>query len=109
MTKDVCRECGEELEREWPMPDDATVCFRCEFWTMQHEAGGGIIVDGRHYRVGPDSRDGWDGVFRGFGGRPFVVLLNDGRRIVTDNLWTQGVIPARFRGRLPDNARFVDE
>ena len=109
MTKDVCRECGEELEREWPMPDDATVCYRCEFWTMQHEAGGGIVVDGTHYRVGPESRDGWNGVFRGFGGRRFVVLLNDGRRIVTDSLWTQGVIPARFRGRLPDNARFVDE
>lgn len=31
----------------------------------------------------------------------------DGTEVVTNDLWAQGVIPAHFRDRLPDNAEFL--
>ncbi|MEV0149746.1 MULTISPECIES: hypothetical protein [unclassified Nonomuraea] len=61
-----------------------------------------VVVDGEHYTIGGDT-----GGFRGFGGRRFGIEWFDGRKATTRNLWHQGTVPAEWRHRYPDNARFV--
>ena len=47
--------------------------------------------------------------FKGHGGRKFHIKFFDGREVITDNLWYQGVIPPKYRELLPDNAEFVPQ
>ncbi|TDD36107.1 hypothetical protein E1286_38740 [Nonomuraea terrae] len=61
-----------------------------------------VVVDGEHYAIGGDT-----GGFRGHGGRRFDIEWFDGRTATTRNLWHQGTVPAEWRHRYPDNARFV--
>lgn len=61
-----------------------------------------VVVDGEHYTIGGDT-----GAFRGFGGHRFDIEWFDGRKATTRNLWHQGTVPAEWRHRYPDNARFV--
>jgi len=83
-------------------------CRSCRYWiSVIRESLNGerVIVDGQHYTI---VGDGDGAVGRGFGGRKFVIeFFEDGRRVETENLWTQGLIPERFREALPDNAKFV--
>lgn len=112
----TCSICGEKYN-----PDDYisstkksmienNVCFTCFFWEEQYNIDNtnkdtGVIIDGSHYRICPDNDDAY---FRGFGGRKFTIRFNDGRVIVTHNLWHQGKIPdGYFRGLMPDNAIFL--
>jgi len=82
-------------------------CHECSFW-MKHatvyDNSVVVIVNNTHYRMGEST------AFKGFGGREFTILFNDGRRVVTtSNLWCQGEIPVRFQALLPDNAVFLDD
>jgi hypothetical protein len=43
----------------------------------------------------------------GFGGAEWKISFNDGRLLVTENLWSIGDIPAEYREALPDNAKFI--
>lgn len=81
------------------------LCFSCAFWMEKvdlDKQGISIRVKGKHYIVGKDFS-----YSKGFGGKHWKIKFHDGREIETNNLWFQGVIPERFRNRLPDNARFV--
>lgn len=67
-----------------------------------------IRADGDLFYIGPEDptirrRE------RGFNGRLKIVKFNDGRTVRTTNLWKAGHIPKDFRGKLPDNAVFVNE
>jgi hypothetical protein len=90
-------EVQERLVRE-------SCCHACDFWrqyeAMKHDPKV-VRVDGQHYYIG---KPFW---FKAFGGRRFVIEFFDGRRAVSDCLWTQGIIPPHFRERMPDNARFL--
>ena len=61
-----------------------------------------VRIKGEHYIIGTPFF-----CFKGFDGARFVIDFLDGRREETDCLWHQGTIPAHFRGRLPDNAKFA--
>ena len=91
-------EVEERLVRE-------SCCHSCDFW-RQYEAMKDdpmvVRVDGQHYYIGKPFL--W---FKGFDGQRFVIEFLDGRRAISDCLWTQGVIPPHFRERMPDNARFL--
>jgi hypothetical protein len=50
-----------------------------------------------------------DRKFRGFGGRRFIIEMEDGTIHVTTNLWCQGGIPEIFRSELPNNSVFFGE
>jgi hypothetical protein len=63
-----------------------------------------VVVDGEHYSICADT-----GAFRGHGGRRFDIEFFDGRTATTRNLWHQGTVPAEWRYRYPDNARFVHQ
>jgi hypothetical protein len=109
----VCVECGDALnadymeERKRKILDTHT-CFECLFW-LEYVASQSdpthAIVSGNHYVIKRDG-DHWAG-FIGHGGAEFDIRFNDGREVVSHNLWAQGSVPERFRGRLPNNAVFV--
>lgn len=80
------------------------------YWMRQvdgdEEDQRGVVVDGVHYRLGPNKPG--RGEFKGFGGRRFEIEWLDGRpSVVTNDLWYQGRIPDKYRILLPDNAKFV--
>ena len=83
----------------------STVCkdhFHDAFWLEEIAQGNGVVVEGKHYRISKsDSR------IKGFGGRKWTIKFHNGTTVETDNLWTQGEIPEKYRTRLPDNAVFV--
>ena len=62
-----------------------------------------VRVDGDHYICCPNT----NAYFKGFGGREFKILFDDGRKVVSQNLWHQGNIPESHRKRLPNNAKFL--
>lgn len=83
--------------------------FSREFWDSKlaiKDDARTVRVDGEHYWIGDENAPKYAGS-RGFGGSRFVIVFHDGRRVVSTNLWTQGVIPPSYRDRLPDNARFA--
>lgn len=43
----------------------------------------------------------------GMGGQVQVIRFNDGRTVITNDLWHQGLIPAQLDGVMPNNAQFV--
>lgn len=104
----LCKECGKAYHPSLTGIElRPGLCFSCDFWTeklewsQDHEASQvALRINGQHYLVGDATGRG------GFGGTPFYILTNDGRFFGTRNLWCQGVIPARFAERLPDNAIF---
>ena len=111
----TCKICGtveekrfvEEVQR---VMEKEELCFTCNFWREQMELdkkspNDYVIVDNVHYRIGPE---GYDGYFRGYSGRKFIIKFNDGRERVTTNLWCQGDIPDGYwRDLMPDNAIFI--
>lgn len=95
--------------------DDASrerLCVSCFWWTQKLEYAddpSSLRVNGRHYWIGPEHIDEPGAARkhqRGSYGDPYTIVLTDGRTVRTTNLWTQGDVPAHFRDRLPDNARF---
>lgn len=63
-----------------------------------------IIINGKCYHVEPDEHSYYG--FQGCGGRKFIIEKNNGKRIVTRNLWAQGKIPKCLN--VADNAKFVE-
>lgn len=109
MTAFTCRECGaSERPRSWSNGAEleaAALCFGCHYWHEAIALAGdprSVRLNGVHRFIG----DG-QGSSRGHYGARFVVEFLDGRTVTTADLWHQGEIPARFRDRLPDNARAV--
>lgn len=114
----TCRECGEPSRIHFMEPFHSnlvrkSLCHTCNHWLEwvdRAAAGDANIarIKGGHYHIAPDLPKG-SRAFAGFGGTETRIEFDDGRRVVTHNLWFQGLIPDRFRDRLPDNARFVTE
>jgi hypothetical protein len=110
----ICRECGDVLNDGYMEPHKTEIrtrqtCFECCVWLHYVETGADsthAVIQGHHYVVKPDKPNAYQGSL-GHGGAEFRIRFNDGREIVTHNLWAQGSVPARFRERLPDNAVFL--
>lgn len=82
------------------------LCSVDNFWyekaEMMDEPNVARIGD-QHYIIGePNARN------KGMGGNIVTVIFNDGRVVVTDNLWHQGTIPLRWREWLYPNAKFKE-
>jgi hypothetical protein len=110
-----CPECQERIELK-----ETGYCCLCERWvtfTMlaynpSLPKGDRVArVNGHHYFIGDEVDKSLPGMLgmRGFRGQQFSIKFLDGREVTTTNLWYQGEIPKRFRGRLPDNAEFIGE
>lgn len=109
-----CRDCGA-IERNQYYDEvkakllGRRLCHNCDYWQDRVDAMAGgtfAIIDSRAYHITPDAPEGYQG-FIGFGGAHHEIEFNDGRRVVTKNLWFNGDVPSHWRSRLPNNARFV--
>lgn len=105
----TCTICGkDEIHRyagqEWNRMQRDNLCFHCAFWELRAEAGCPTVIDGCTYTPGTRTTGEW----RGMGGRKFDIEYFDGRVITTYDLWCGGVIPERWRERLPNTARFIN-
>ena len=106
-----CLHCGSIINTTYREPTKSelirdNVCFFCNFWMGYIEKKNNLSIariDGNHYIISPDGPAG----FKGFGGRKFTIIFNDGREITSHNLWHQGTIPDHFKKQLPDNAKFI--
>jgi len=99
-----CGDCGSTKVTRYA---DGT-CFTCQFWADQFSTPGGLIINGSHYRIGPEPTPqelADHPSHYGCYGDQFVIGLPDGTQTVTHNLWTQGPIPPRLSR--PDNAAFI--
>lgn len=96
-----CTACGTLVEGG----GGKTVCHTCEFWQgiilQQANNKRCFVAGGLSYYIG---RENVSESNKGMGGSIWCVAFDDGRKIVTSNLWTNGVIPARYLGHLPDTA-----
>ena len=107
----TCRCCGKTYTKNLaPEVYLGANCFDCSFWLekvrwVEEKDLTQVIVDRYHHMIGVG--DSNDFSPKGFGGRQFIIQFFDGRIIKTNNLWSQGSIPARFREMLPDNAIFL--
>lgn len=85
------------------------LCFYCDFWLerlQKHQNNpNSAIIKNHAYMIHPD--EGRNRNWSGFAGREFNIAFNDGRKVVTHNLWHQGDIPERFQPLIPNNAQFV--
>ncbi|WP_020586105.1 hypothetical protein [Desulfobacter curvatus] len=105
----TCQSCGKTYIKN--LDPDVYLegnCFDCSFWLLKTEyhedlAERRVVVDGNHYMIS-EVKNTYP---QGFGGRQFIIQFFDGRIIKTNNLWSQGMIPDRFREMLPDNAVFL--
>jgi hypothetical protein len=106
-----CGLCGSEA---WACnaTGDPALCYNCRYWLArmaEPEDVWRVRINGRQYLVGPVESAYSPDSCRGFEGKLFCIEFPDGRRISTRNLWHNGKIPAHFRDRMPDNARFVGD
>jgi hypothetical protein len=105
-----CSTCGVRYEWNYCIENKGN-CFTCQFWLNRIEydkplahAKSSVIVDHVAYRVcDEDVRNSC----RGHGGAKWTIKFNDGRNVVSTNLWCQGEIPRTFWKLLPNNAVFV--
>lgn len=106
-----CRECGNIYSVNY-IPEvrqkllEQKVCHSCNHYLELVDDPRGIRINGTHYMDGgrkPPHQ------FLGYGGREFAIIMKDGTRISTNNLWCQGNIPEHIKDRLPDNAEFANE
>lgn len=110
-----CRECGIDEHREYFDLREKELCGDCGFWIEKVERAEyvqSIRVEGTCYWRGNEDERGLDNSMRGFGGRAFYYVKTDdpGQTVqVAKSLWHNGVIPERFKSRLPDNARWASE
>jgi len=74
--------------------------------SMKTREGQFVVIDGEVYHISRErpNTSGWN---KGHGGREFRIKFNDGRIIVTHNLWYNGVVPKRFKRLLKNTAEFV--
>lgn len=111
----TCSECGQVFHPSYVGNDQfglalrkRGLCFIDDFWSKAHAdymAGGRLVVDAQSYTIGPERAPSP----KGHGGRRFRIQYPDGRVVESTNLWSQGPIPERWRGRMPDTAVFIKD
>ena len=106
-----CKYCGDiyDASLEWAIAIEDGSCFSCWFWDDMRKRDAEnparvVIVDGGHYCYDDDVKDRW---MAGFSGSKFHIKFNDGREVITHNLWYQGIIPERVKEHFPNNAVFI--
>ena len=91
-----------------------THCYTDYYWEMQHrndlnprEGATPLVVNGEHYVVHPYVPNPRNPKILGMSGREFTFQLQDGTILKSNDVWSQGAIPERWRSRFPDNAERV--
>lgn len=105
----VCGSCDHALDM-WRMRNDPeTVRIKGQHYRLGNELAGeldpkmslSVLVE----KLRKDHPTKWG---LGMGGQMYVIRFNDGRTVITNNLWHQGDITPVVGHLLPDNAVFVE-
>ena len=101
-----CIICGKEIEKSAYSHKVicSSECFHVDFWNDRLDDTA-IIINGECYHDGGRKPKGYSG-FMGHSGREFIIKMNDGRIIETNNLWYNGEVPKERN--IADNAQFVE-
>jgi hypothetical protein len=105
----ICKVCGKEYTKElYYINVCSDKCYDDNYWLERiNNPDEFVIIDGVCYRIDKDIFT----VFKGFGGRRFVIKFIDGihkgETVETDNLWYNGKVPEELKIKLKDNAVFV--
>ena len=97
-----CVVCGKEIDKPSYIGGVCShSCLIKQYWQEVLDDSA-IIINGECYHIGKKNTN-----FRGFGGKKYTILFNDGIKITTTNLWHNGKIPEEFL--VPDNAKFISK
>ncbi len=98
----ICKCCGKEFKKSNFIDFCSSECLHKDFWdTVLDETA--VIVNGHCFHIWPDGKT--DCGFLGHGGSEFKIQFNDGRVVVTHNLWHNGEVPKDRN--IQDNAKFI--
>ena len=114
----VCSICGQKIKKYYgdrinAQLESSELCFSCLFWTeLIKLSDKSVRFNGVHYTIVQEqpsniSEWGWGAEDAGFGGQKFKIKFFDGQEVHTNNLWSQGEIPDRFKIQLRDNAHII--
>lgn len=97
------------------------LCFGCSFWELrarqfERDSGKHLVINGHFYAADPANTVGHgepdprpSAQHRGMAGRRFDFQRLDGSPAQSCySLWSGGEIAEQVRGRIPDNARFLN-
>lgn len=111
-----CIECGAPELAHYSNREillQRQLCFGCNLWFERardfgaDSAGASLVFVGNDWRYHTIRTPGIGGssVMKGYGGQPWrITFENDGRVMLTDDLWDGGEVPEWFRDRLPQTA-----
>lgn len=107
-----CVICGKEIKKSLYSNKVlcSNECFEIDYWNkfVQNKDSSNIVrINGIHYTLGKETNE--PKKWKGFAGRKFVILFNDGRKVTTTNLCCNGEIPKDFKDKLPNNAKFIEK
>lgn len=110
-----CNICGKLIKSHYHEEVRAeliehNMCFSCNLWRKRAEqikTDSRIMVVDHYWYTVVEEYDGPG--YRGFGGREFRFLTNDGRLIVGKNVWGGGTINPHWHSKIPDNAKLIKE
>lgn len=97
-----CEICGKEIQSSINIDKNICShrCFLIDFWNEALDKDA-IIINGYCYHIGKTGCKP-----HGFGGQSFFIQMNDGRKIKTNNLWSNGEVP--LERNVKDNAKFIE-
>lgn len=114
--KVFCRECKALMA----LPKDKSeamvaltinYCGLCYFWhqlEVVKNSPDSVRIGGKHYFIGKETSLEEDPPkWRGIAGAKVIIKFFDGRTVTSTNFWYNGVIPDRWKNRLPENAEFI--
>lgn len=124
----LCKVCKNPFYLERNQIDNNS-CYTCQFWVdnlmVDSKNEDWAIINGEHYRFGEhlsgliidpsatieEIAKAFDSKLsnKGMGGAKCIITYNDGRMVITDDLWHQGEIPEVFKSipAFADNAELV--
>ncbi len=85
---------------------EAQYCWSCWYWTNFKVEENTLISDAYEvYTVNRYVENPRNKSWLGYGGREFMILWNDSRRLPQrcNDLWNRGDVPLRFRHKFPPN------
>lgn len=84
--------------------------FEAYFWAEKIDwMNNGNVTESNHIAIRTENGNHYTisthkGLFQGHSGREFIVIMENGEKIKTSNLWHQGEIPSELRNILTQNA-----
>jgi len=131
VTNAKCKVCGDKFNADHLVQGERLrtvgICHTCDFWIekwQMRDDENVARINGQHYMFGNHMQDyvvdpadtletivaNWKAPKKqglGMGGDKIIIKFNDGRIVITNDLWHQGTIPELFSNALPNNAEMM--